>query len=430
MGVLLFLAILGFLVVAHELGHLAAAKASGVRVLEFGVGFPPKALGFRFGGTDYRLNLLPLGGYVRMLGEDEAEGSSDPAAFANASALRRLAILSAGVAVNAVLPVFLLTAVLALPQDVATADVVVTRVTQDSPAASAGVEVGDVVREVDGRRVLHSPSLQQAIHLRLGAETVWLVEREGQRREARVRPRVDPPPGEGAAGVEIANARVAAAEVERGSAAATAGLQAGDTLVLIRGGGASEQTLRASDVGAALAAAAAGAGDVEALVLRRGRLVSLALADAGALDGAAWTERPPERQRLPLWRAFLGSFGWMGDIFVSFRNEVSRIAAGASSFEVAGPVGIAQLTGEVAGGGARPLVVWTALLSMNLALVNLLPLPALDGGRIAFVLVELARGGRRLAPEKERLAHMVGFAVLMAGVLLISVNDIRRLLEG
>ena len=84
----------------------------------------------------------------------------------------------------------------------------------------------------------------------------------------------------------------------------------------------------------------------------------------------------------------------------------------------------------MASGGSRSLVVWTALLSMNLAIVNLLPLPALDGGRIAFVLVELARGGRRLAPEKERLAHFAGFAVLMAGVLLISVNDIRRLLAG
>lgn len=427
MAVLLFLAILGFLVVAHELGHLTAAKAAGVRVLEFGVGFPPKLLGFRWRGTDYRLNLLPLGGYVRMLGEDEAQDSSDPAAFANASAPRRLAILAAGAAVNAVLPVFLLTAVLALPQDVATADVVVTRVAPGSPAASADVQVGDVVREADGRRIDHSVSLQQAIHLRLGAESAWLMEREGERREARLIPRVDPPPGEGAAGVEIANARVSAASVERGSAAASAGLQAGDTLVLVRAGGASDQALTAADADAALAAAS-GLEDAEALVLRRGRLITLSLAGAGALDGAAWAERPPESRRLPLWSAFVGSFQWMGDILVAFRNELSRVAAGTTPLQVAGPVGIAQLTGEVATGGSRSLVVWTALLSMNLAIVNLLPLPALDGGRIAFVLVELARGGRRLAPDKERLAHMAGFAVLMAGVLLISVNDIRRLL--
>ena len=429
MAVLLFLAILGFLVIAHELGHLAAAKASGVRVLEFGVGFPPRLLGFRWRGTDYCLNLLPLGGYVRMLGEDEAEGSSDAAAFANASAPRRLVILAAGAAVNAVLPIFLLTAVLALPQDVTTADVVVTQVVPGSPAEAAGVEVGDVVREADGRRILHTISLQQAIHLRLGAESVWVIERAGERREARLTPRVDPPPGEGSAGIQVANARVSAAQVARGSAAASGGLQAGDTLVAVSGGGAAQQVLAASDADAALAAVA-GLEDAEALVLRRGRLVSLDLAGAGALDGAAWTERPPERQSRSPWSAFLGSFGWMWEILVSFRNELSRVFAGVTPFEVAGPVGIAQMTGEIASGGSRSLVVWTALLSMNLAIVNLLPLPALDGGRIAFVLVELARGGRRLAPEKERLAHMAGFGVLMVAILLISVNDIRRLLDG
>ena len=97
---------------------------------------------------------------------------------------------------------------------------------------------------------------------------------------------------------------------------------------------------------------------------------------------------------------------------------------------MAGPIGIAQITGDVARIGLSPLVTWTALLSLNLAIVNLLPIPALDGGRIAFVLVEMARGGRRLAPQKERLVHAVGFALLIGAIIAVSVNDVRRLLSG
>jgi len=124
------------------------------------------------------------------------------------------------------------------------------------------------------------------------------------------------------------------------------------------------------------------------------------------------------------------SFRQTWDVLVIFRNEVSRIIAGASSIDLVGPVGIARITSEVAGAGLSPLLMWTALLSINLAIVNLLPIPALDGGRIMFVLIELARGGRRLAPEKERIAHMVGFAILISGIVAVSIGDIRRIVSG
>ena len=125
--------------------------------------------------------------------------------------------------------------------------------------------------------------------------------------------------------------------------------------------------------------------------------------------------------------AFRASFAQIGEILLLFRNEVSRWIAGASSIQVAGPIGIAQMTGEVADSGISPLVLWTALLSINLAIINLIPFPALDGGRIAFVLLELVRGGRRLAPEKERFVHAAGFVLLIAAVIAISVNDLQRL---
>ena len=222
-----------------------------------------------------------------------------------------------------------------------------------------------------------------------------------------------------------------------GSRAQAVGLLAGDELVLLASADPSvlvrRQVIYVADAEQALAAALAdapGAG-AELLVLRGGRLVTLALSgDPRALDGAALVERPLERRSEPLWRAFPKSFLVIGDILVTFRNEISRMMAGASGFAVAGPIGIAQITGQVADAGLSPLITWTALLSINLAIVNLLPIPALDGGRITFVLLELARGGRRLAPEKERMVHLVGFAVLIGTIVLVSIQDIRRLIGG
>ena len=188
--VLLFLGILGFLVIVHELGHFTVAKLRGVQVLEFGLGYPPRVFGFKYGDTTYTLNLLPLGGFVRMLGEDTAPDPNDPRAFTNKGPFTRLAILVAGAAMNAIVPVFLLTIVLMLPQDVTVTDVVVTNVVPNAPAERAGVQPGDVVRVVDGRQIDNSTVLQQAIQLRLGAESTWEVEQAGVLRQVRLVPRV------------------------------------------------------------------------------------------------------------------------------------------------------------------------------------------------------------------------------------------------
>ncbi len=435
--ILIFVAVLGFLVIVHELGHFTVAKLRGVQVLEFGLGIPPRLFGFKYGDTTYTVNLLPLGGFVRMLGEDEAEDPNDPRAFMNKGPFTRLAILAAGATMNAILPIFLLTVVLLIPQDVVVTDVVVTSVVPNTPAEQAGIQPGDVIRVVDGREIDNSTVLQQAIQVRLGAESSWELDRNGAPTMVTLVPRVDPPPGQGATGIEIANARVSVQAVAIGSRARSNGLRAADELVLIYAVGPAlpvrRQVIELADAEEALAASlrdSPGRG-AEVLVLRDGALVALPLPDdPRALSGATFVERPTESRSEPLWRAFPQAFLRMGDILVSFRNELSRILAGAGDFAVAGPVGIAQITGEVANAGISPLITWTALLSINLAIVNLLPIPALDGGRIVFVLLELARGGRRLAPEKERLVHLVGFMVLIGGILLVSVQDIRRIIDG
>ena len=437
--ILLFIAVLGFLVTMHELGHFTVAKLAKVRVLEFGIGLPPRVFGFTRGGTLYSINLLPIGGFVRMLGEEDP---SAPDSFAAKPAWQRLAILAAGPAMNAVLPVILLAGVFMLPQSVPVTDVAVTSVAPGSPAAQAGVLSGDLVRSADGRRVRTSADLVTAINVRLGADTRWIVERDGRLVELHIaEARVAPPPGQGAVGVSLADSSLSVTGVSPGSPAARSGLQAGD-LILGAGG---RRVLSEEDLRAALAdpaeepqdepatapttAATGTTGTVTAL--RGGEVVELEPPDgAGALDGLTLTAKPDERQALGPIAALGAGLGRIADILLLLRNEASRWIAGTASIEVAGPIGIAQITGDVARIGVNPLITWTALLSLNLAVVNLLPIPALDGGRIAFVLVEMARGGRRLAPQKERFVHAVGFALLIGLIVAVSVNDVRRLLSG
>ena len=426
MTILLFLVVLGSLIIVHELGHFAAAKLARVQVLEFGIGMPPRLFGFTRGGTTYSLNILPFGGFVRMLGEEEPTA---PASFAGKPAWQRLFILGAGSAMNAVLPVLLLTAVFMTPQPVPVTDVAVLSVAPESPAEQAGVQAGDLVREADGRRIDNSSDLLMAINLRLGADTAWTVERRGRLVALHIPDvRVDPPEGQGAVGIFLTDARLTVASVASGSPAVRSGLLSGDLLLQV----GDRRVLNEDSPQSALAfVVQASPGDpVPVEVLRSGSIVALELPpDEDALDGLIVQVYPEETRSMGPLAALRASFTQIGEILLLFRNEVSRWIAGASSIQVAGPIGIAQMTGDVAESGISPLILWTALLSINLAVVNLIPFPALDGGRIAFVLVEMVRGGRRLAPEKERFVHAAGFALLIAAIVMISVNDIQRLLS-
>ncbi len=425
--VLIFVAIILVLVVAHELGHFTVAKLSGISVLEFGVGLPPRLFAFEFGGTVYSVNLLPIGGFVRMLGEEDP---THPTSFASKGALTRLAVLVAGPAVNAVLPIALLTFALMVPHSVPVTDIVVLDVIDGSPAAEAGVQPGDFIREADGRALDNSADLVGAVHRRLGADTSWIVERDGALVELRLADvRIDPPEGQGATGILLRDARLTVESVASGSSAESVGLLAGDLFLSVAGA-----SVLSEDAPTALAAGALDAAlgePVEILVIRGGEIVELSVRPpVGELSGYTVSVYPLASRSRPVWRAAGDSFVQMADILVSFRNEISRLIAGSSDLGFVGPVGIAQITGEVADAGLSPLITLAALLSINLAIVNILPFPALDGGRIMFVLLELARGGRRISPGKERTAHLIGFGLLMTFILMISINDIQRLVSG
>ena len=135
-------------------------------------------------------------------------------------------------------------------------------------------------------------------------------------------------------------------------------------------------------------------------------------------------------ERYPLWQAPQRSLGRMWEVLSLTWTALSQWAAGGPDPGLAGPIGIAQVTGEVARAGAMPFFQLTALISMSLGILNILPIPALDGGRLLFVIIELARRGKRISPRKEGIAHLIGFGVLLALILVISFFDVTRILSG
>jgi len=365
-----FIGILVVLVLVHEVGHFIAAKRAGITVEEFGIGFPPRAASFTWHGTRYSLNWIPLGGFVRMLGEDgdvelkrlREQGLSEPeidraleGAFNRRPIPIRIAVLLAGVVMNFILAAALFAIAFSMPIPVGEGPLTVTDIQADSPAEDA-LEIGDVIVGADGRTFELSGDLTDYIADRGGRAVELQVERDGTVIDVPVTPRVvsdaDRSRGVGPIGFGYEPARVVEhpSAVEGPLDAVGRGIDTAWTLSIQIPGG---------------------------------------LADAvGGLIGLN-DEAPDAR----------------------------------------GPIGIAQETGRVLEAPLVSQLFFVGLLSVNLAVLNVLPFPPLDGGRIAVTLVEGIRR-RRLPAEREALIYLTGFAVLIALVILISIQDIQRLITG
>ena len=393
----LIVPILGFLIFIHEFGHFITAKRFGITVHEFGFGFPPRIFGIRYGETTYTVNWIPLGGFVRMEGEDgrssdsDVDPSTDPHNFANQSVLKRAIVLSAGSAMNLITPVVIFTILFMTPQDTVVGTVVISGVAPGSPAQEAGLRAGDTVIAVDGRNIDSHLELIQRIMAKLDATTELTVRRGsivaglGSSPEfASVEtlsliPRLNPPELEVVDEVSDATREVSLREARRYNA----GLAIGDTMTQGPTG------------------------------------IMIGTADARIV-----------KERHPLWEAVPMSFSKMKDVVVISKNGISRWVAGGPDPGLSGPIGIAKVTGEVAEAGISPVFELMALISLSLGIFNMLPIPALDGGRFLFVMIECVRRGKRISPEREGLVHLVGFVVLIGLIVLISISDVQRILNG
>ncbi len=441
-----FLGVLVVLVVIHELGHFLTAKMFGVKVLEFGIGYPPRAFGIKRGETEYTLNWLPLGGFVRLLGEEDP---SHPQSLAALEAWKRLVVMGSGAFMNLVLAIFLFSFALMLPRDVSVGGAVIAQVVPDSPAEMAGLQIGDLIEEIDGREIRSVSEASYNIRLNLGEETDIVVRRTdpetqlGFEETVTVTPRWAPPtydyvvqPGDDVFAVSDAtgfdrDAVRQAAEIEfnlpeettliigSGELAIHYETQLGDTISFV------SRLLRVSD---ADIAAAAGLADPDALVA--GTTLRFAQGATGIRIGPQYSFT--ESRSDGLFTALQRGWQTTWDSLKVARNEIySRIKGASGTSPVSGPIGIAQVTGEVIEqAGWLSLIQFAGLLSINLAVLNILPLPMLDGGRMAFVLIEVLRRGRRIAPAKEAMVHLVGLGALLLLVIVLSYFDVARIVRG
>ena len=380
--------VIGFLIFVHELGHFATAKWFGIKVTEFGFGFPPRLFGIRRGETVYSINLVPLGGFVKMVGEEDP---SDPRSFARQSVLRRTIVLTAGPLMNLLVPVIVFTVLFALPRDTVVGPVVIGGVAPRSPADEAGLRTGDTIIRADGKRIDNHADLMLRIMAKLGSD-IELVVRKGS---------------------IVAGMSQSPEFSVVESVLVESRLKHPDMLVVEE---VTDPSKEVTPTEARRYDASLKLGD------------PLTQGPTGILIGT--TNPRLVKKRYPVWEAVPMSFKQIWDLLLITKNVTVRWAGGGPDPGFAGPIGIAQVTGEVAKAGVLPLFELGAFISISLGIVNILPIPALDGGRLMFVLLEWARRGKRISPQREGLVHLVGFAMVVGLIFIMSYRDIVRIVSG
>jgi regulator of sigma E protease len=357
--VIVFLVILTILVLIHELGHYLTAKKFGIKVEEFGFGFPPRVFGKKRGETIYSINALPIGGFVKLYGEDDA-GSGKISkgkkvtkdldrAFFSRPIWQRIVVVTAGVAMNFLLAVLIATYLLTfqgLPKD--GQSVIVTEVSESSPAATAGLKTGDEITEVNSKRVVKTQDLIDQTKTRLGEEVTLTVKRGEETFPVKLTPRENPPEGQGSMGV--------------------------------------------------------------------------------AIEHNVIIQKYPFPQSIYYGTKQAGSDSIL--VVTSFVDMIKTIATRQTVPEgVAGPVGMYRITGEIVKVGPEAIIPLMYMLTLSLAVLNILPIPALDGGRLLFILIE-AVTRKKVNAKYEAYVHMVGMAVLILFIIFVTYKDIINWISG
>jgi regulator of sigma E protease len=352
---ILFLLTFTVIIAVHEFGHYLTARLLGMKVLEFAFGFPPRIAAIRHAGIDYSINAIPFGGFVRILGQDDftihQAGEGDPGSFTSKPWWAQAIVLAAGVTMNIVLALVVLTIAFSVGTQMSTGDVRVRSVASDSPAQKAGIQVGDIVRAIDGRPITRSGDLvryvtsQAKVHP--DQEVTLEIERNGRPlAPIKAIPRAEPPEGEGPLGIGL--------------------------------------------------------------------------------------EEVQGERALPLADAFREAASLSGQVVVQIAELPGQLLAprtAAGGPTVGGPIEIFRITGQVAQSGIPNLLKLVGVLSVNLAVLNIVPFPGLDGGRLFFVLL---RGifRVRFSPQAEAAIHAVGFVLLLLLLVVVSIADIRRVVGG
>lgn len=353
--VIIFLAVISVLVLVHEAGHFFAAKRAGMKVEEFGFGFPPRLWGFTRGGTTYSINLIPFGGFVRIFGEN-GDDNHRQGSFMAGTFWQKVRVICAGVAMNLIFASLLLMAVNffglrvglfdeAMVSRATAPQIQILQVMPESPAERGGLRQLDQILGFREEGVLRGTSTPEEVQsyafAHQGSEVRMVVRRSGTLVDIPLTLRIAQGPGEGPIGISL----------------------------LLTG------------------------------VVRY-----------------SWYES--------IWRGITDTLHLFWAILVGFSALIASLfTTGRLGADISGPVGIATLTGQAAHIGINYLLQFVAMISVNLAVLNILPFPALDGGRLVLVFAERIRG-KALSQQVERTINAAGFIVLIVLMVAVTVRDI------
>jgi regulator of sigma E protease len=444
--------LLGIMIIVHELGHFWAALAVGVKVETFSLGFGPRLFGFKRGDTDFRVSAIPFGGYVRMFGEqpgqmaaaiqggdepterDERSQPTDPRAFYAKPRWQRAIVIIAGPLMNVILAIGIIAGLYmyAFPKEIDSADPVLTSIAPDSPAARAGLQPGDKILRIAGKA---DPTWQDVItteSLNANRALPVTVDRHGRNLTLWVTPNMDPKQGVGIAGWD-GEEDVQIGQVLKGSPAQAAGLQPGDLLLSVNNRPiASPSVLQ------------------QAVIHSQGKPITLRFMRNNAAQTISVTPAASNDPKLP-WHIGIG-FGYrsprvqfvklgFGPAIVEslrfnkqnatliFRVLGSILERRVSPKALAGPIGMAKMSQEAAQQGVPSFLGFMAVVSLNLAIFNLLPIPILDGGTLLLLIIEMLLQREVSLQVKETILKL-GFVFLMMIVVFVIYNDISRIVTN
>lgn len=430
--------ILGFMILIHEFGHYLTAKLLGVRVEQFAIGFGKRLVGFRKGETDYRINALPLGGYVKMSGENPMDTrTGDPREFLSHPRWHRFLIAIAGPTMNVLLAITLLTGIYMVHYEYPIyfeQPVVVAWIKQDSAAAKAGVQPGDRIVRLDG---IENPTWEQIgprIMLSANQPLDITVQRGNQTFQKTLVPEPVTTSEVGSAGWEP-NQAIVVADLEAGMPAEKAGIKDGDEIVALDG-----KPVPAID---ALIESLQQTKDkpVDVEVLRDGQKVDFPLKPVLADDSEDRTERRYRIGFQGTTQMKVGNLSFVPALRRSLDDNkklslmilelVQKLVQRKVSLRtVEGPIGIGRAAGQAASEkGWTPLLELTAAISLNLGIFNLLPIPILDGGVILLLAVEGLMGRDISLNIKERI-YQAAFVFLVLFAVMVIYNDLAKTLPG